>query len=134
MMAYNFITQWVKGCKNDALDALSRNPVSHPQIEDTLAENDLQNHPEMSTMEIKAISDANPSTTRLQDLRYHAAQDLEYQQLQKLILNGFSPHHSQLHKLCRRYWNAQKHLSIDDNLIVHECTHYNATANLIRPP
>ena len=81
MMAYNFTAQWVKGCKNDAPDALSRNPVSHPQIEDALAENDLQNHPEMSTMEIRAISDDNPSATRLQDLRYHAAQDPEYQQL-----------------------------------------------------
>ena len=122
-LLYNFTPRWVKGCKNDAPDALSCNPVLHPQIEDTLAENNLQNHSNniMSTMEIRAISDANPPPTRLQDLRYHAAQDPEYQQLQKLILDGFSAHHSQLYESCRHYWNAWEHLSIDNNLYPLQC-------------
>ena len=121
MMVYNFTAQWVKGCKNDAPDALSRNPVLHPQTEDTLAEYDPQNHPEMSTMEVRAISNANPPATRLQDLRYHAAQNPEYQLFQKLVLNGFPAHRNQLQESCRRYWNAREHLSIDDNLIIHGC-------------
>ena len=121
LMAYNFTAQWVKGCKNDAPDALSRNPVLSPQIEDTLAENDPLNHPEMSTVEIRAITDANPCSKRLEDLRYHAAQDPEYQHLQELVLNGFPDHRSQVHQSCRCYWNAREHLSIDDNLIVHGC-------------
>ena len=73
----------------------------HPQTEDTLAEYDPQNHPEMSTMEVRAISNANPPATRLQDLHYHAAQDSEYQLLQKLVLNGFPAHRNQLQESCR---------------------------------
>lgn len=65
-------------------------------MEDTLAEYDPQNHPEISTTEIRAITDATLASTRLQDFRYHAAQDPEYQQLQKLILNGFPDHRSTL--------------------------------------
>ena len=36
LMAYNFATEWVKGTKNDAPDALSRNPVTDPSPEDVL--------------------------------------------------------------------------------------------------
>ena len=120
-MVYNFTAQWVKGCKNDAPNALLRNPVLSPQRVDMLAEYDPLNHPEMSTVEIKAITDANPSSKRLEDLRYHAAQDPEYQHIQELVFNGFPDHRSQVHQSCRCYWNAQEHLSIDDNLIVHGC-------------
>ena len=102
-MAYNFTAQWIRGCKNDVPDALWHNPVSSPQTEDTLAEYDPLNHPEMSTMEIRAITNTNPSAKRLEDLRYHAAQDPEYQHLQKLILNGFPDHRSQVHESCRCY-------------------------------
>ena len=54
----------------------------------------------MLTTEIRAITDANPATTQLQDLHYHVAQNLEYQQLKKVILNDFPDHQSQLHELC----------------------------------
>ena len=52
LMAFNFTAQWVKGSKNDAPDALSRNPVSDLQMEDSLTEYDPHNHPEMSTTKI----------------------------------------------------------------------------------
>ena len=76
---YIFTAVGVRGCKNDTPDALSCNPVLSPQIEDALTEYDPLNHPEMSTLEIRDITNANPSTTRLEDLCYHAAQNLEYQ-------------------------------------------------------
>ena len=79
------------------------------------------NHPEMSTADIRAIMDTNLTNPHLQDLRYHAVQDPEYQQLQKVILEGFPAHRNQLHEPCQRYWNVREHLSIDDNLIVHGC-------------
>ena len=69
-MAYNFTAQWVRGCKNDAPNALLCNPMLSPQTEDTLAEYDSLNNPEMSTKEIRAITKANPSATRLEDLYY----------------------------------------------------------------
>ena len=40
LMTYNFTTEWVKGTKNDAPDALSRNLVTDPSPEDSLAELD----------------------------------------------------------------------------------------------
>ena len=36
LMAYNFTTEWVKGTKNGAPDALSRNPVTDPSLETPL--------------------------------------------------------------------------------------------------
>ena len=121
LMAYNFTVQWIKGNNNNAPDALSRNPVSDPQKEDMLAEYDTHNDPEISIAEIRAITITDHDNTRIQDLRYHAAQDPEYQQLQKVILQGFPDHRSQLHESCRCYWNAREHLTMDDNLIVHGC-------------
>jgi len=32
LMGYHFTAQWTKGSSHSALDALSRNPVSNPQI------------------------------------------------------------------------------------------------------
>ena len=40
LMAYHFTAHWIKGSNHNAPDALSRNPVSDPQSEDTLAEYD----------------------------------------------------------------------------------------------
>ena len=121
LMAYQFTAQWVKGCKNDAPDAISHNLVCQPRQEDTLAEHDPQNHPEMSTLEIRAITSTSPPALRINNLRYYAAQDADYQRLKKIILEGFPQHRNQLHESCRCYWNAREHLSIDDSLIVHGC-------------
>ena len=39
-MAYSFTAEWVKGTKNDAPDALLRNPIADPSPEESLAELD----------------------------------------------------------------------------------------------
>lgn len=57
------ITLLIKGSSCSAPDALSHYPVSDPQIEDALAEYDDQQNPEVSTMEIRAITAAEPLTT-----------------------------------------------------------------------
>ena len=49
LMAYHFTAHCIKGSNHNAPDALSRNPISDPQSEDTLAEYDNQNNPAMST-------------------------------------------------------------------------------------
>ena len=84
-MAYQFTAQWVKGCKNDAPDTLSHNPVCQSQTEGTLTKHVPQNHPEISKTEIRSITNTGPPTLRISHLCYHAAQDPEYQQLQKII-------------------------------------------------
>ena len=52
IMAYNFTAEWVKGTLNNALDVLSRNPVSDPLQHEMLAERDV-NTPESSPTEIR---------------------------------------------------------------------------------
>ena len=120
-MAYNFTAEWIKGKRNDAPDALSRNPVSDPQKHEMLAEYDVHNDPEMSITELRAISNEGQESARLQDLRRHADDDQEYQLLRDLIFKGFPDHRNQLPEACKRYWNAREHLTMDDDLIVHGC-------------
>ena len=88
-MAFNFTAQWVKGSCNNGPDALSRNPITDPTSEDTLAEFDIHNQPEVSTAEIRAITDTNLGNMHLKDLKYHADQDQEYQQLKQVIFRAF---------------------------------------------
>ena len=122
LMGYNFTARWTIGSSHSAPDALSRNPVSNPCTEDSLAEYDTQQNPEISMAEIRAISASSEPlvTTRLQDLQEKAANDPEYQQLRE-ILKGFPDHRQQLPESCRRFWSVREHLSIDDGLIVHGC-------------
>ena len=121
LMAYNFTAQWVKGANNNAPDALSRHPVCDPQPTETLAEIDIHNNPEISFTELRAITDTQSESLRLQELRKHAEQDEEYQLLQTFILNGFPKHRKQLPESCRRYWNIHQQLTVDDDLIVYGC-------------
>lgn len=121
LMAYNCTAEWLKGNKNNAPDALSRNPIADPTSTDTLAELDTNDHPEMSFAELRALHDNTSESLRLQDLRKHAQQDEEYQQLRNFVLHGFPTHRSQLPDPCRRYWHIRQHLSLDDDLIVYGC-------------
>ena len=118
LMAYNFIAEWLKGAKNEAPDALSRNPVSEPQPHELLGELDLDNNPDVSFAEIRSITN---ESLRLQDLRKHCQLDQEYQQLKTFITNGFPNHRNQLPEASKRYWNVREHLTLDDDLIVNGC-------------
>ena len=118
LMAYNFTAEWLKGTKNDAPDALSRNPVSDPQPHELLAELDVDNNPDTSFAEIRSVTN---ESLRLQDLRKHSDQDSEYQHLKNFILNGFPSRRNQLPETCKCYWNVRDHLTLDDDLIVNGC-------------
>jgi len=93
--------------------------VSDPHSDDTLAEFDPHNEPALSITEPRAITTDIQDNLKLQDVQDHAANDLEYQQLRDIILQGFPDHRGQLPQSCRSYWNAREHLTIDDNLIVY---------------
>ena len=93
-------------------------PISHRNGEDNLAEYDTYSEPEMSIAVIRSDDHHN---LKIQDIHHHASHDPEYQQLCKVILEGFPDHHTQLPESCRPYWIVREHLSIDDDLIVHGC-------------
>jgi len=122
LMAYNFTAVWCKGTTNKAPDALSRNPVWEPHPTDALAEYDENNAPEPTAAEIRAVCDnTSQESARLHQLREYAMQDEAYQQLKKVILQGFPDHKSQLPDSCRRYWQVRHHLTVEEDLIVHGC-------------
>ena len=119
LMAYNFTAEWIKGKKNDAPDVLSLNPLLDPEKADTLAEINTNGHPEMTLTETRTLYGGTTVRLRLQDIRKHAEEDLEYQQLYNFILHGFPAHRSQLPEPCRQLWHTREHLSLDDDLIVY---------------
>jgi len=84
-MAYKFTAQWIKGKGNNAPDALSRNPVSDPQWNDSLAEYDHHHQPEISITEIRLFQSNHYDSTRLHNLWKEATKDSEYQQLHHII-------------------------------------------------
>ena len=91
-MGYNFTVKWVKGTLNNAPDALSRNPISDPQLSEMLAERDTDNNPENTLLEVRVIANEYHENVQLQELRKQAQKDHKYQQLQSYILNGFPEH------------------------------------------
>ena len=89
--------------------------------EDYLAEYDAQNEPVMSIVEIRTLTSDEHHNLKMQDVHHHSAHDPEYQQLYKVMAEGFPDHRTQLPESCRPYWPVREHLSIDDDLIVHGC-------------
>ena len=59
LMAFNFTAQWVKGSRNNGPDALSRNLITDPTSEHTLAEFDIHNQPKCQLLKL------DPSLTRI---------------------------------------------------------------------
>jgi len=115
-MAYNFTTELVKGTKNEAPYALSRNPVTDPSPEDTLAELDIFSQPDMSITEIRTFTSTEPLPYCLDNLRKSAQEDPI---TPALILHEFPNHCKQLPDDCKHYWNTRESLTIDDCPIVY---------------
>lgn len=90
-MAYNFTVSWLKGALNHAADTLSRHPCSKPSQGDDLAEYDLNNGeaPSISQMRASTVGPWESENLHLQELRRHAAEDPEYQDLKGVITSGF---------------------------------------------
>ena len=54
-----------------------------------LAERDMNNNPESSPSEIRAVANNGQESVQIQELREQVKTDQEYQQLQKFIHLGF---------------------------------------------
>ena len=120
LMAYNFTAEWIKGCLNDAPDALSRNPVSDPAPMEMLAERSEDGGDEVSVAEIRA-AEGGQESVRLETLRRCATEDDQYRRLLHYIREGFPEHRHQLPEDCRSFWGVRNLLSVDEDLIVYGC-------------
>lgn len=109
------------GVKKPLTKLQSCNPVQEPLPADTLVECDENSIPELLTAEISALGADNQETLRLRELRKVAQTDKEYQQLKKIILQGFPDNHNQLPDICKKYWQVCQHPSVDDYFIMHGC-------------
>ena len=118
IMGYSFTASWLKGTLNKAPDALSRNPTTDPQPDETLAESEIDDIAAMSTAEIRAVTGKGESL-RLTKLCQVANNDPEYQKLKSYIISGFPQHRQQLPTECRRYWNVHTQLSLEDDIILY---------------
>ena len=67
-MAYNFTAEWHKGKENNAPDALSRNPILDPQLQEC----NVGSSPEMSIAELRAIASNGQESVPLQDVHRYA--------------------------------------------------------------
>ena len=92
LMTYNFTAEWIKGKKNDALDAFLCNPILDQEKADKPAEIATNGHPEKTITEIRTLHGDTTESLRSQDIRKHAEEDLKYQQLCNFILHGFPAH------------------------------------------
>ena len=116
LMPYNFTVEWVKGTLNQAPDALSRYPVSDPLVQEAFGEHDHNDTSALSCAEIRTIlvpGEDNfmpgEDSFRIEALRKCAFEDKEYQLLQKIILEGFPKHRSELSEPYQRYWCVRQH-------------------------
>ena len=127
LMGYNFTTQWLKGSKNEAADALSRHPYHSPNQGDDLAEYEIDasggvvvttQAPSIAELRASALTHEN---LHLQELRRYANDDTVYRALKDTILSGFPNQKSSLPDHLKTFWSVKDNLSFEDDLIVYGC-------------
>ena len=124
LLAFNFTAQWRKGKDNDAADALSRHPSTHPTPGEDLAEHDLDTTQTLAVVQCAPLVDvramASPNL-RIEGVLEAAREDQEYQDVLQLVQNGFPPAKSHLPDRLKKFWGARVHLSVDDGCLVYGC-------------
>ena len=90
LMAYNFTACCLKGANNQAADALSRHPCHKPSHGDDLTEYDINNGEAPSISQIHAFTEDawQLENLHIQELRKHANEDSEYQNLKEIVRSG----------------------------------------------
>ena len=126
LMAYNFTAKWLKGKENSIADSLSGYPTEDPKRGDDLAEYDLDTSHTVCSVQAPTNADlrrlhADETNLRLQEVLKHALDDPEYQQLKRLIMDGFPATKGELPDRLKKYWRMHRHLSVDDDFIVFGC-------------
>ena len=133
IMGYHFTAKHIKGRDNDAPDALSRFPTDKPSKLEELAEMEpFDNEAAMQPKEVRIsaleIDDqegqefgqtAQEENLRLVELREHAERDRTYQDLKKIVHQGFPETRGQLPDHLRIFWRSKEHLSLEDDLILY---------------
>ena len=99
-----------------APDALSQHPVKELIPEDSLAEFGEDHIPAPSIAEIIMQQTTAPYNLHLTELQRQASHHEEYTLLKATILDGFPAHRGELPEACKRYWQVQHNLTVEEDL------------------
>ncbi|PAA50313.1 hypothetical protein BOX15_Mlig015377g3 [Macrostomum lignano] len=105
---FQYTARWVKGSDHKAADALSRAPVEPATKDEELAEE----HESNIIMAIDEIQASEAELTRI------ARRDQEYQELKRLVQQGFPNEKGNVPVHLRQFWNIRDKLAVEHDLIV----------------
>ncbi|XP_043230688.1 uncharacterized protein K02A2.6-like [Amphibalanus amphitrite] len=110
--------RWVPASQHSAADALSRNPIEHPNEDDECGEDATT-----SCIQSIVISElkAHDVDISLKEVREAAAADHEFQLLAEVIRNGFPDSKSEVPEAVKRYWPVRDRLTVDDGIVLCGC-------------
>ena len=122
LAGFNFTAEWKKGKTHLIPDSLSRAPVSDPEENDLLAEEDVDG----STRQIFQLNELDEIGQELQDPTLTSITDLartdnEYQALKKSVEEGFPPCKRSLQNDLLPYWSVKNDLTLEGSLILKGC-------------
>ncbi|XP_033127852.1 uncharacterized protein K02A2.6-like [Anneissia japonica] len=126
---YNFLEglpKWIKGKEKLRADALSRHPHEPPNTSDELAEQPIVNGDHVdeapTISAIRSVADSpKDDQTRLFQVWKSSNTENQYQELKRLIINGFPESKKDLPDHLKKYWCVHPDLSVDQDLIVYGC-------------
>ena len=117
ILMYNFTATWRRSKDRLAPDALSRAPVSIPEREDELAEQDTAFYSRV----IRAAAEPDEDI-RIAELRQVAENDNTYLELRTLIQEGFPKDKQDLPLNMRPFWSVRDRLTLDETeLVLYGC-------------
>ena len=113
LLGFQFTASYIPGKELSDADALSRAPVSEPNIADELAETEL-------TTYVQSIVDNLPaSNDRLHEIRKHTSDDIKLQQLIGVLRTGWPDLRSQCPVDVQPYWDFRDAITYLDGLILN---------------
>lgn len=117
IMEFVFTAHWNQGKDHLAPDALSRSPITQPDGNDELAEDDV---PSLCCI-VAAAAESSDLNIRLERVREATRADPVLQSLSDVINGGFPLYRHEIPEAIRIFWNVREQLTTDDGLILYGC-------------
>ena len=111
LLQYRCNTVYIRGKDNIDADALSRAPVSQPNKEDQLGEEDIECH-------VNLVIDQLPATPqRIKEIQKHTANDEQLAQLKQTMIRGWPKSVRECQPIIQPFWAVKGHLTEIQGLI-----------------
>ena len=117
LQMFQLTATWRRGKDHAVADALSRAPVDDPCGEDLTCEDTPHTAAQICALQCENGMPILPDI-KMDSVRTIAAKDSEYQELLKLVRDGFPNKKSDVPLSLRPYWGVHEQLSEDDGLVL----------------